>query len=70
MLASMLRYGCESLPNVDVLRVGPYDAVLPAHSHRLGLHVNMNFDVPLGRTRDIRVGLPLMLAKNTTSNTA
>lgn len=48
MLASMLRYSSESLPNVDVLRIGPHDAVLPAHPHRLGLHFNMNVDVRLG----------------------
>ena len=66
----MLHYGSESLPNVDVLRIGTHDAVLPTHPHRLGLHVNMNVDVCLGRARDIRFGLLLMLAMYTTSNAA
>ena len=66
----MLRYGGEALPDVDVLRVGPHDAVLPAHPHRLGLYVNTNVDVRLGRARVIKVGLPLMFTEHSTSNAA
>ena len=63
----MLRYGRESLPDVNVLRVGPHDAVLPAHPHRLGLQVDANVDVRLCGARGIIFGLPLLLAEHAAS---